>query len=73
MVIVCNLLSQLENAEEKSINPNAALSLQNSAQQPPDPESTSERSQMAPRPAVIRQSWIEPGNKPNIGLNITTI
>ena len=63
MVIVCNLLSQLEDAEEKkgarnNVNP----SIDGQQQQPQDRESADERNQMAPRPAVIRQSWIDSGN-----------
>ena len=70
MVIVWNLLSQLKDAEEKSImrqhDERIARMLtepsENRRRQPQDDESIGEHNQMAPRPAVIRQSWIQPGN-----------
>ena len=63
MVIVCNLLSQLEDAEEKKSNV-TQQSLETPGQQQPQAHgSTGERNQMAPRPPVIRQSWIESSGK----------
>ena len=64
MVIVCKLLSQLEDADEKrDINNAIAQSLEN-----PQPHTNhhlrlNDPNQMAPRPAVIRQSWVDTGKR----------
>ena len=60
MVIVCKLLSQLEDADEEKngiSHPNQSsepLGHQNAS----EPDSQNDSSQMAPRSAVIRQSWV---------------
>ena len=59
MVIVCKLLSQLEDADEEKngIDPNQPLEPLR-GQQSADPNSQNDSNQMAPRSAVIRQSWV---------------
>ena len=59
MVIVCKLLSQLEDADEEKngIVPNQPMG-QVRDQLSVDPDSPNDSSQMAPRSAVIRQSWV---------------
>ena len=62
MVIICKLLSQLEDADEKrDINNAIAQSLENP--QPPSGNlgRPNDQNSMAPRPAVIRQSWMGTG------------
>ena len=56
MVIVCKLLSQLEDADEEK-NGNQPMG-QVRDQLSVDPDSPNDSSQMAPRSAVIRQSWV---------------
>ena len=64
MVIVCKLLTQIEDADEKrDINNAIAQSLENP--QPPSVNHVrpNDPNHMAPRPAVIRQSWMGSGKK----------
>ena len=64
MVIVCKLLTQIEDADEKrDINNAIAQSLENP--QPPSGNHArpNDPNHMAPRPAVIRQSWMGSGKE----------